>query len=96
MKHVSTFANEVEEVIGSPKSQANFDSASKNEGSKEPMAKPFTPNEIFFKNKKQKLNVYEHFSTMVENNTTMLQQFAQTNVLLRNMDVHIGRFINNI
>jgi hypothetical protein len=40
--------------------------------------------------------VYEHFSTMVENNTTMLQQFAQTNDLLKNMDAQIGLFINKL
>jgi hypothetical protein len=33
---------------------------------------------------------------MVENNTTMLQQFAKTNVLFKNMDVHIGRFKNKL
>jgi hypothetical protein len=98
MKHVSTSANEVEEVISSPKSQANFDSASKYEGSEEPMEKPFAPNKIFKKKKqkKQKLNVYEHFSTMVENNSTMLQQFAQTNVLFKNMDAQIGRFMSKL
>jgi hypothetical protein len=26
------------------------------------------------------------FSTMVKNNTTMLQQFVETNALLKNMD----------
>jgi hypothetical protein len=96
MKHVSTFANEIEEVVGSLKSQANFDNASKDEGSKEPMEKPFTPNEMFTKKQKKKLNVYEHFSTMVENNTTMLQQFVETNVIFKNMDAQIGHFINKL
>jgi len=50
----------------------------------------------FKKNKKQKFNVYEHFSTMVENNTTMLQQFAETNVLLRNMDAQIRCLIDKL
>jgi len=40
--------------------------------------------------------VYEHFSTMVENNTTMLQQFVETNVILKNMDAQIGHFINKL
>jgi len=48
MKHVSTFANEIEEVVGSPKSQANFDNASKDEGSKEPMEK-LSPQMIYLK-----------------------------------------------
>jgi hypothetical protein len=51
---------------------------------------------FFFKNKKKEFNVYEHFSTMVENNTTMLQQFVKTNVLLRNMDAQIGHLINKL
>jgi hypothetical protein len=33
---------------------------------------------------------------MAENNTTMLQQFVETNVLLKNMDVQIGRFIDKL
>jgi hypothetical protein len=33
---------------------------------------------------------------MVENNTTMLQQFAKTNALLKNMDVQIGRLIDKL
>jgi hypothetical protein len=44
----------------------------------------------------QKINVLEHFSVMAENNTTMLHQFAKTNVLLKNMDVQIGCFINEL
>jgi hypothetical protein len=44
MKHVNIFANEIEEIIRNPKSQANFYSASKDEGSEEPMEKPFAPN----------------------------------------------------
>jgi hypothetical protein len=46
MKNVNTYVNETKEIVGSPKSQANFDSASKDEGSKEPMEKPRTPNEL--------------------------------------------------
>jgi hypothetical protein len=42
MKHVSASTNEIEEIVSNPKSQANFDSASKDEGSKEPMEKPVT------------------------------------------------------
>ncbi len=41
-------------------------------------------------NKKQTFNVYEHFSTMAEKTTSMLQQFTKTNVLLKNMDAQIG------
>jgi hypothetical protein len=42
MKHVSASTNEIEKIVSNPKSQANFDSASKDEGSKEPMEKPLT------------------------------------------------------
>jgi hypothetical protein len=42
------------------------------------------------KNKtKKKLDVYEYFSTMAENSTSMLQQFVETNVLFRNMDARL-------
>jgi hypothetical protein len=50
MKNVSVYLNETKEIVDSPKSQANFDSASKDEGSTEPMEKPFTPNEFLKKN----------------------------------------------
>jgi len=63
---------------------------------KEPLDKPITPNEVIKQNKRQKINVLEHFSTMVENNTTMLQQFAKTSALLKNMDVQIGRLIDKL
>jgi hypothetical protein len=33
---------------------------------------------------------------MAENNTTMLQQFAKTNILLKNMDVKIGHLIDKL
>ncbi len=45
-KNVTAYLNETKEIVGSPKSQANFDSTSKDEGSKELMEKPFTPNEL--------------------------------------------------
>jgi hypothetical protein len=73
MKHVSTFANETKEVVGNPKSKVDFYSASKDEGNKELMDKPFTLYEVKNITKKKKLNVYEHFSTMDKHNTTMLQ-----------------------
>jgi hypothetical protein len=44
----------------------------------------------------QKINVLEHFSIMAENNTTMLHQFVETNVLFKNMDVQIGHLINEL
>jgi hypothetical protein len=53
------------------------------------MEKPFISDEVTKQNKKVKFNVYEYFSTMVENNTTMLQQFVETNVLFRNMDAQL-------
>jgi hypothetical protein len=46
MKHVSTFFNETKKIVGNPKSKVDFDSASKDEGSKELMEKPFTLDEV--------------------------------------------------
>jgi hypothetical protein len=40
------FANETKKVVGSPKSKVDFDSASKDEGSKEMMEKPLTLDEV--------------------------------------------------
>jgi hypothetical protein len=54
-----------------PKSPTNFDNVSKNEGSKKPMQKLLTHDEVKKQNKK-KFNLYEHFLAMVENNTTIL------------------------
>ncbi len=71
MKHVNDFANETEKIISSQEFQIDFDSASKNEGSKEAMEKPFTLDEVKKQNKKQMFNVYEHFSTMAKTNTSM-------------------------
>jgi hypothetical protein len=48
------------------------------------------------KTKKKNLNVYEYFSTMAKNSTSMLQQFVETNVLLKNMDAQIRRLINKL
>jgi hypothetical protein len=33
---------------------------------------------------------------MAKNNTTMLQQFVKTDVLLKNMDAQIGHLINKL
>jgi hypothetical protein len=41
-------------------------------------------------------NVYEHFSTMAENNIAMLQQFVETNARLINMDAQIVCFIDKL
>jgi hypothetical protein len=51
-----------------------------------------------FKNQKkiQNFNVYEHFLTIGKNNTTLLQQFVETNVLLINMDVQLEHLINKL
>jgi len=46
MKHVSISANEIEEIVKNLEPQIDFDYASKDEGSKKPMEKPFTPNEV--------------------------------------------------
>jgi hypothetical protein len=36
------------------------------------MEKPLTLDEVKKQNQKQKINLYEYFSTMAENNTTIL------------------------
>jgi hypothetical protein len=46
MKHVNISTNEIEEIVSSLKSQANFDNVSKDESNKEPMEKPFTSDEV--------------------------------------------------
>jgi hypothetical protein len=96
MKHVNVSANEIDKIVGNPKFQINLDSGSKDDVSKEPLDRPITANEVTKQNKIQNINVLEHFSTMPKNNTTMLQQYAETNALLKNMDVQIGRFINRL
>ncbi len=40
---------------------------------KKSLDKPITPNEVTNQNKRQKINVFEYFSTMAKNNITMLQ-----------------------
>jgi hypothetical protein len=58
---------QIERVVGSPKSQAYFDNASKDEGSKEPMEKPLTQMQLKNRTKKN-LNVYEDLLSTIENN----------------------------
>jgi hypothetical protein len=87
MKHVNASANEIDEIVGSPKFQTNFNSGSKDDVSKEPLDRLIILDEVTKQNKRQKINVFEHFSTMAENNTMMLQQFLETNALFKNMDV---------
>ncbi len=90
MKHANVFANEIDEIVGSPKFQTYFDGGSKDDASKKPLVtKPITLDEVTKQNKRQKINVLEHFSTMAKNSTTMLQQFVESNDLLKNMDVQI-------
>jgi hypothetical protein len=60
------------------------------------MEKSFTPNEVKKPKKIQNSYVHEHFSTMGKNNTTMLQQFIETSVLLINMDAQIEHLINKL
>jgi hypothetical protein len=73
MKHVNAFANEIDEIVGNPKFQIDLDRGSKDDASKEPLDRPIIPNEVTKQNKRQKINVLEHFSTMIENSTTTLQ-----------------------
>jgi hypothetical protein len=55
MKHVRISTNETKEVIGSPKSQVDFDSVSKDEGSMEPTKRRLTPVEEKNKTKNKSL-----------------------------------------
>jgi hypothetical protein len=95
MKNVSVYVNETKEIVGSPKSQAYFDSASKMKAVRSQW-RNISPQMSFFFFLKQKFNVYEHFSTMAKKSTTMLQQFVKTNVLLKNMDAQIGHLIDKL
>ncbi len=69
---MSVFANEIDEIVGNPKFQIDLNSGSKDDVSKEPLDRLIILDEVTKQNKRQKINVFEHFSTMVENNTTML------------------------
>jgi hypothetical protein len=47
MKYANVFANEIDEIVGNPKFQTNFDSGSKDDVSKEPLVtKLITLNEV--------------------------------------------------
>ncbi len=59
--------------MGSPKFQTDLDIDFKDDVWKEPLDRPITLDEVTKQNKRQKINVLEQFSTMVENNTSMLQ-----------------------
>jgi hypothetical protein len=72
MKHVNAIVNAIDGIMGNPYFQIDFDNDSKDDASKEPLNKPITPNEVTKQNKRQKINVLEHFSTMARNNITML------------------------
>ncbi len=74
LKHVSVFANEIDEIAGNSKFQTNLDSGFKDDVNKEPLNRPITLDEVTKQKKIEKINVLEHFSTMAENNITMLQQ----------------------
>ncbi len=72
MKHLNAATNASDEIMDSPYFQIDFDNGSKVDVSLEPLDRPIIPNEIKKQNKRQKINVLEHFSTMAENNITML------------------------
>jgi hypothetical protein len=52
MKHVSAFANEIDEIVGSPKFQTNLDSGFKDNVSKEPLNRLITLDEVTKQNKR--------------------------------------------
>jgi hypothetical protein len=51
MKHVNASINEIDEIVGSPKFQIDFDNGSKDDVKKEPLDNPITPNEVTNQNK---------------------------------------------
>ncbi len=64
--------------MGSSKFPTKINNGFKDDSSQEPLDKPLTSYEVKKKNRRQKINVYQHFSIMVQNNTTMLQQFVKS------------------
>ncbi len=72
MKHVSIFINEIDEIVNNLKFQTKFDRSFKDDGNKEPLNKPLTPNEVQNKTKGKRPMFMSNFSTMVENKTIML------------------------
>jgi hypothetical protein len=51
--------------VGNPKFQININSGYKDDVWKEPLDRPIIPDEVIKQNKRQKINVFEQFSTMV-------------------------------
>jgi len=52
IKHVSAFANEIDEIMSSPKFQINLDSVFKVDNSKEALDRPITLDEVTKQNKR--------------------------------------------
>jgi len=46
IKHGSAFANEIDEIVGSPKFQIKLDSGFKDDASKKALDRTITPNEV--------------------------------------------------
>jgi len=55
--------------VGNPKFQININNGYKDDVWKEPLNRPVILDEVTKQNKRQKINIFEQFSTMVENNT---------------------------
>jgi hypothetical protein len=72
MKHVSIFINEIDEILSNSKFQTKFDRSFKDDGNKEPLNKPLTPNEVQNKTRGERPMFMSNFSTMDENKTIML------------------------
>ncbi len=73
MKHVNVSINEIDESVNNLKFQIDLDNGSKGDANKEPLNILITLDEVTKENKRQKINVLEHFSTTTKNNTTILQ-----------------------
>jgi hypothetical protein len=54
MKHVNASVNEIDEIMGSPSFQIEFDSGLKDDDSKEPLNKPLTLDEVLKQKKEVK------------------------------------------
>jgi hypothetical protein len=68
IKHVNAITNAINQIMGSPYFQIYFNSGFEGDVNKKPLNRPITPNEVIKQNKRQKINVLDHFSTMAENN----------------------------
>jgi hypothetical protein len=68
MKHVNAFANEIDEIVGSPKFQTYIDNGSKDDVSKEPLDRLITLDEVTKQEveNKMSLNTFQLWSEITQ------------------------------